>query len=366
MLPGHLDAHDGSDSMSLALNDATGPGRLVVVAAGNDGSYPIHAKLLAPAGSTTSTPLYWQLPDDRPRGDRHRTGVALLAVCPATPHLQVSVENATTGTRLTLRTDLSEEAGTTVGGALAYLTVGRHASDDQLATVLVELEQLSDSLGLDSCRWRLVFDVSSDGGDMEVEAWSRDACLLFAEIDRPGQQAPQPSDHASQSTMIARPGAATSTVAVGALASRTRVRSEDLTVGGLALSENFVEGRVCDFSNPGPTRDGRQKPEVIAPGALILSARSSHIIDARDAPKVGRLSVMAGTSQAAPMVAGLLAIALQHAPGLDPPAARRLLRQLATPRISRTPAQYAPKTGFGEVTAERLVDLLQAEEVSSG
>jgi subtilisin family serine protease len=57
------------------------------------------------------------------------------------------------------------------------------------------------------------------------------------------------------------------------------------------------------FSSQGPTRDGRQKPEVSAPGHFILAANSLTQGATR----------MSGTSMAAPHVTGLIALLMQAA-----------------------------------------------------
>lgn len=58
------------------------------------------------------------------------------------------------------------------------------------------------------------------------------------------------------------------------------------------------------FSSSGPTRDGRPKPEVAAPGHAVVAARSTSI--------TGTTS-MSGTSMASPATAGLVALVLARA-----------------------------------------------------
>ena len=63
---------------------------------------------------------------------------------------------------------------------------------------------------------------------------------------------------------------------------------------------------ISYFSSRGPTADGRKKPDVVAPGEKIVSAR--HDWKDKENPAVDDLYVeMSGTSMAAPHVAGLLA-----------------------------------------------------------
>ena len=59
---------------------------------------------------------------------------------------------------------------------------------------------------------------------------------------------------------------------------------------------------------PGPTYDGRLKPDVVAPGSYIFSARSSGYNNGGTCAFVA----MAGTSMAAPIVAGTAALLRQY------------------------------------------------------
>jgi peptidoglycan hydrolase-like protein with peptidoglycan-binding domain/subtilisin family serine protease len=62
---------------------------------------------------------------------------------------------------------------------------------------------------------------------------------------------------------------------------------------------------VARFSSCGPTRDGRQKPDLVAPGVMVLAARSTPRRRARGTPSYIRMS---GSSMAAPCVAGTIAL----------------------------------------------------------
>ena len=79
---------------------------------------------------------------------------------------------------------------------------------------------------------------------------------------------------------------------------------------------------LADWSSRGRTQDGFAKPEVLAPGAHIVSTLSPeqrvHARCARAASSSGQYIRAGGTSMSAPMVAGLVANMLEEHPGLTP------------------------------------------------
>ncbi len=86
------------------------------------------------------------------------------------------------------------------------------------------------------------------------------------------------------------------------------------------------------FSSAGPTRDGRQKPEISAPGHDVLAAWS------RTGTKVTRKS---GTSMAAPAVAGCVALVMAEAAKRGKTLANSDLRSL----VIGTARQNPPASG---------------------
>jgi len=85
-------------------------------------------------------------------------------------------------------------------------------------------------------------------------------------------------------------------------------------------------GAVAAFSSAGPTRDGRLKPDVLAPGTPIASARAKHTC--------GQM-IMHGTSMSAPLVSGLVARYRSASPTLSAAALRAILAASGTKPTSR-------------------------------
>lgn len=95
------------------------------------------------------------------------------------------------------------------------------------------------------------------------------------------------------------------------------------TIAVGAYDAHRAERPLAHFSSSGPTRNGRQKPDLVAPGCQVLAARSC---PAGEAPGVGRLARMSGTSMAAPHVTGTIALMFAAAPRpLSIAETRRLL-----------------------------------------
>jgi subtilisin family serine protease len=73
---------------------------------------------------------------------------------------------------------------------------------------------------------------------------------------------------------------------------------------------------IVPFSSRGPTRDGRIKPEVVAPGTFILSTRSTQIASNNTAwaafPPSRLYFHMGGTSMATPLTAGAVALIREY------------------------------------------------------
>lgn len=124
------------------------------------------------------------------------------------------------------------------------------------------------------------------------------------------------------SATITNPGSSEAVIAVGNWVGRTQWP----TVDGSYAATNAWVGQLGATSSRGPTRDGRLKPDVVAPGQFVVSSWSGWQEYVPIPPEVdAHHMVMYGTSMASPMVAGLAAVMLERNPQLTAAQIKALL-----------------------------------------
>jgi subtilisin family serine protease len=121
---------------------------------------------------------------------------------------------------------------------------------------------------------------------------------------------------------------------------------------------DHVTQEVSASSSRGATRDGRNKPEVAAPGTNILSSgalgnRPNPAIPTAVFPVRVRQS---GTSMAAPHVAGIIALLFQQRRGLTSEQIRKVLIASASPPPGV--AVFDINWGYGRVDAAAALELV--------
>lgn len=152
---------------------------------------------------------------------------------------------------------------------------------------------------------------------------------------------------------IGSPGAAARAITVGSYTARLSWQDVEKNWQKVGLDLNTVS----EFSSPGPLRNGMMKPDVVAPGAMIVSALSS-ASTCLSMMQVDQFhKVMAGTSMATPFITGLIALLLEREPQLTPEEIKQRLHSSSF--IPEQPmGSFDPKWGFGLINAEKLLALV--------
>jgi subtilisin family serine protease len=154
-----------------------------------------------------------------------------------------------------------------------------------------------------------------------------------------------------------------------------------LDANGQPILKAISSGEVCWFSSAGPNLDGVPKPEIGAPGGVVIAAMSAQaqpgspdsIFTTTCPPLPNGQSggddcmqvdsdhaVSQGTSMSAPMVAGTIALLFQRDPTLTQDRIVGLLQ--AGAHDFRGPHPYDDQSGPGELDVPGTLDALAASE----
>jgi serine protease AprX len=195
--------------------------------------------------------------------------------------------------------------------------------------------------------WILRLTADPNGSAAAIDGWGHDANVQFT-----GPMGD--SAYVDPGNTIAGPASAASAITVGAVTSRD---SWPDARGTPSNSAQLTLGEVCPFSNQGPTASGLERPDLVAPGAYVLSARASELASSFGQTQDPLLACALGTSQATPAVAGLIAIGLARKPQLGPQQVRQAIHAVATMPFGQG-GVFDPAWGYGEVTAATLLPSL--------
>jgi subtilisin family serine protease len=153
---------------------------------------------------------------------------------------------------------------------------------------------------------------------------------------------------------IGLPATATRAIAVASHVTKNAWRSDD----GPRTAPDAVVGRSSRFSSRGPTRDGREKPEISAPGEMITAALAVGSEEAADTDRAHtptRTLTIEGTSMATPFVSGVIALMLEQRPQIDPEGVVAALQTTAVKDAHTGPANWTPEYGHGKISARAAV-----------
>jgi len=348
-LGNHFGGHDGSTVAERTIDQLAGAGRLVVVSAGNEGGDALHASTVLTPGSSDAAPARWvanfSIYSRMVKGKQ----VGLLSI-------QVWHE----------REDLLSVALRSPNGESFKPPKGDKAAFDRTVFFVQASHQVAPYGGDNTT----TFFIVTDPAPQWLSGWS----LVVEEVRNgniPGvvvgpvhawivdREMGTFNDNASRTHLIGMPGTAYSAITVASYATRRDWVSRDPSNRQVRLNSVNLQD-ISFFSSPGPTRIGVNKPEISAPGQMLVSALAATApID--EIPLWNRLdgveyAALQGTSMAAPYVTGALALLLQKEPKIDWAEARRRLI-LSTRRDAFTKLCWNPRWGYGKIDVKRLMEI---------
>jgi len=121
-------------------------------------------------------------------------------------------------------------------------------------------------------------------------------------------------------------------------------------------SKGSVTNDLSAFSSLGPTADGRNKPDVVAPGEPIISTKSTGVSLSSSITVGGEHYKSQGTSMSSPFVAGIVALLLERNNTLTVDQVRAALQVGAdTSGMTAKTPDPADSYGAGKVNAAQVV-----------
>lgn len=359
--------HDGTSLFSQACDNLTGPGKIFVCSAGNNGQNLLHFnKTFSPTDTVINTVLNPADVLGQKRAWVDAWGDSGQSFC-----LQASLYNGTT-----MLTTLNSYCTDDISSGLYDLYMIGQNGDTCFISITTDSATFNN-------KPRIFLDVYNKTYDMivlkltanngTVNMWTgyvKNKTGYYGSFTQyPGIVPIMPGNTSSTISDIA---SSNSAIAVGAYASKnvfTNIQSNQVS-----YTTYVVKGNIAPFSSLGPTADGRVKPDITGPGLVLGSGLSSYDSTYANTTSSGYPSVVSsyykqqnnktyqygmlmGTSMSSPAAAGIVALLLQAKPTLTPDEVKDLLKQTAIKDnfTGNIPAQGSNTWGHGKINGYRAL-----------
>jgi subtilisin family serine protease len=308
-LGGHFGPHDGTSNYEKALSNLTGPGKIIVAAAGNEGSDLIHLSYSVPSGSTyqDAYETIWQIPQS--------ASSSLVDMWYNTGSISVGIAAYTkTGTLIGYTNPIAPGtkvenllftvSGTTYGRVTIDATATSNPNNNAKEVYFV-IDDANGQYDLSLVDWSLY-----SFGTGTFDAW------IASNGNFTTKSSPSYFKPGDNNKSVGSPSTSLKVICVGAYTTKKQWTSIN---GSTYNIPSAVIGQIASFSSLGPTRDGRLKPDLVAPGQIIAAALSSFVTNVGQEMILpgGKMQMEQGTSMACPHVAGVVALMLERNRTID-------------------------------------------------
>ncbi|MDX2128435.1 MAG: S8/S53 family peptidase [Chloroherpetonaceae bacterium] len=322
-----LGPKDGKDPVSSAINSfaKSGPGRMVAISAGNSGNDSLHLGKNLSANETAQ--IQFQVPPPT-NGGTHSGNFSVDVWVETNESFSATLTTPSGRTVLIPNSSNTTAAGTQEGVIQIFNNVYPPNNHREIY-FSIENPTVGD--------WSLSFTVPSA---TRFDAYRSNSGTVRARVI---------GGDVSQS-MAGGQAASEEGITVGSYQTRwiwPSIDGGNYTVSG----SSDRRGNISTFSSLGPTRNGAPKPDISAPGEMIVSAFSS-LASAPQSNIVagGKHRVLRGTSMSCPHVAGALALLLQANPNRMSEEVKATLLQTAN-KDNFTTLSYNVTWGHGKLDA---------------
>lgn len=326
----HFGSHDGTSNEERLYDTLVGAGKILVISAGNERKDPIHLNgLFVPNQiEEVAFDIFPQRPPQTP----------FVATTFWYPDIDSYELDLITPSGQALPTP-------TIGNTDSYSSGNLNIEISRQAYPVSNLTQIQIAISFSS----------SNVSPNDLRDWRfRIRCLsattgrFDAWFNNSGLAAFRPHPLVQAQGTIGIPATANGCIAVASHVSKNSWESD----AGLQQDIRAVVGRSSSFSSLGPTRDGRWKPEISAPGQYVTAA----LADASELSGLServnnsdRLLTIEGTSMSAPVVTGSIALMLEKNPTLTPNQIKEIFQATAKKDMHTQKTPWTNAYGYGKL-----------------
>ena len=333
-LGGQVGSHDGTNDDEVAVdNFVKNAGRVVCIAAGNDGENPIHINGTVSNGSpaviTVTVPTY--RPNSGTENDEFTLDIWLLNSNAV--NLKVT---SPTGMTYSTPADSSIDGLNRPEGTID--TWNYIDSINMHRDIQVWIHDATVSIPK-SGTWTVT--LTPTVGAVSFDGW------LDSELGDGSVSANLTGGNTNKT--VAMPGTAAGAITVGAY----ETKWSWVTSSGSYpyYTEGDRTGNISSFSSIGPTADNRQKPDIAAPGQGIVAALSSNDVteSASDIIVSNKYFIDQGTSMSCPHVTGGVALLLGAKSSLTAAQIKNYFTSTARTDVFTSSTVWNASWGYGKM-----------------
>ena len=321
---GQYGAHDGTSPYEVAVDSFSAtPGRVVCIAAGNDAKFPIHTSGSLSKNSSISFNLIQ--PPYIPSSDSLHHFFDFMIwfqgdVSASGKNALVATVRSPSGITYSCSKDSFGTASDSSDGFISLFNYKATENDHRCIELYVQHSAVAPpKVGT----WNLTV-TTSQSTSIEYDAWIT--------VRAGAQDIPYLSlENGDNQKTVTLPGTSRNAITVGSYVTKWKWPCYDGNTYLYDVNDDRTSN-ISIFSGIGPTRDGRIKPELTAPGQGITAALSSSIDVSSLGNQLywgGSYKIDLGTSQATPHVTGAVAVLLGIQPTLNSAEIKSLLTSSA-------------------------------------
>jgi len=364
-LGSQIGPHDGTSTFDKYCDSMVKPGKILVGAASNDGSTPLH---IGKTFTSTDTILRTFIKFDNAASSTDNNGDGYIDMW-GSANQTYSVRALLLDTSSNKYLDSMPLMVSSPNGSYVYYlydTNGNrcdvyisatNSSTNNKGNISIYVDNSSQT----NSKIFVVLEINAH--NTQVNGWGYDSYFSHN-----GKSSPFVNGNTT-STIGEVGGTGNSIVSVGAYTTRKSWTA----LNGTTYSYSATDSAIASFSSRGPTIDGRTKPDVTAPGQTLISsvnkyntaysASSPYVVASYTiSPNTWYFATMQGTSMASPFVTGVVALWLQAKPDLTLAQIKYLLKKTSLSDVFTgiIPVNGSNTWGWGKINAYYGLKLITA------